>query len=281
MWSAFHFVILKYIMGGPLEALEADIHLYSKQIKDLKRGKCFEMSRRIQQAFLNLLGRDNKDDPTRMTGKAYPPIIFENNMKNDFFATGIRIFQGMLLTFFSKHVEKADKVLEVGHDFLQKANVANPNNMWDTFLTAVSSFAAARETKKKKYAKLGQICRKKIKKWLEMGNPTVMHYESLIDAERMAYQGNKYAALKHYEAAILLSAHGGYQQDAALASERLGEFHLTVMNDKDQAAYYFGQSLKYWKDWGAMAKVYVLQDAYADILPETSSIPTVISSSCS
>jgi hypothetical protein len=64
-----------------------------------------------------------------------------------------------------------------------------------------------------------------------MGNPNVKHYGLLLDAEWTALNGDKYNAIKKYEAAILLAGQGGYQQDAALATERLGDFYLRVMGD--------------------------------------------------
>ena len=74
--------------------------------------------------------------------------------------------------------------------------------MQDTYLKGVSCFAAARETRKSHYAKLGEICRSKIKKWIRKGNPNVKHYEALLDAEAFAWQRKHSAAMKSFELAI-------------------------------------------------------------------------------
>ena len=58
-----------------------------------------------------------------------------------------------------------------------------PDLMYDAFWNAVSCYAAARETGKKKYVKIARILRKKIKTWLERGNPNVKHYHALLKAE--------------------------------------------------------------------------------------------------
>ena len=55
-------------------------------------------------------------------------------------------------------------------------------------------------------------------------------------------------------------------QEAALASERLGEFHLTIMQDKEEAGYRFKEAVKYWGDWGAKAKVRHLQKKYSSLM---------------
>ena len=273
-------MILKYSIGGPLDALEADILLYSQQMKGLKRVQAYEVCRMLRQVFLNLLGKDNKDDPTQMYGESLSKEDLEKHQKDAFLLASLRCYHGILLAYFGAHVRLADSVVTAGHDYMQKAQVASPSIMFDTFLKGISCFAAARETGKKKYVTMGTTLRRKIRKWLAMGNPNVQHYESLLNAEYLALKkGTNVAAsiIKEYEAAIVLSARGGYRHDAALANERLGEFHLHVMNNPDDAAYCVRQSLQYWKDWGATAKVEAMEETYSHILimPESARRSTV------
>jgi hypothetical protein len=131
--------------------------------------------------------------------------------------------------------------------------------MQDTYLKGVSCFAAARETGKSHYAKLGEICRSKIKKWIHKGNPNVKHYEALLDAEALVWQGKYSTAMKSFELAVLLAGRGGYQHDAALASERYGEFHLSIMKDNEEGIYRLKEAARYWRCWGAHAKVEALE----------------------
>ena len=74
-----------------------------------------------------------------------------------------------------------------------------------------------------------------IKKWTEGGNPNTRHYLSLLDAEAMAWRGQLAQAANMYESSILFSARGGFQQDAALACERAGDFYLNIMKDEEEA----------------------------------------------
>jgi hypothetical protein len=264
-------LILKFLLGTSLASLEADLLLYSKQMKDLKRDQAHYLCKFLRQVFLNLMGRNNVEDPTLMTGDAMSDEDVALCQNNVFLRPGHSGVQSILLTYFGKHVPNADSTIESGHDVWAKANVATPNLMWDAFLKGVTFFAAARQTttrRRRKYVKLGQLYRSKIKKWLDMGNPNVKHYESLLDAEFLALRGKNAAAMKQYEVSIVLAARGGYQHDAALASERLGEFHLTVMKDRNEAAYRLGQATNYWKSWGAMAKVADLEKKYSQLLQQ-------------
>jgi hypothetical protein len=267
MYSIYVWLIYKYLIGSSLEGLEADSFVYLKQMKALKRDQSVYLTKALRQVVLNLLGRENADDPTRFSGDSLSEEELELYRDNPVIGSSFLVYHGILLTYFGEHVHYADMVIQLGHDHLQKAQVASPNNLWDTFLKGVSCFAAAQETGLKKYAKLGQIFRSKIQSWLDMGNPNVKHYGLLLDAEWTAFQGDKYDAIKQYEAAIVRAGRGGYQQDAALATERLGEFYLRIMGDRGDAAYQIEQSIKYWREWGAIAKVRHLEEKYADLLP--------------
>jgi hypothetical protein len=266
MWCIYHWLLYKYYIGSPLESVEADTLLYLKQMKVLKRGQTTYVTKVLRQLVLNLLGRENVDNPTRFLGTSLTEKEFELIRQNHFIYASFFSLHGILYTFFGEYVHYANIILKVGHDHYQKAHVGSANNMWDTFIKGVSCFAAAQETGKKKYFKMGQIFRAKINKWLDMGNPNVKQFGLLLDAECLAFQGKKYDAIKKYEAAILLAARGGYQQDAALATQRFGEFYLRVMGEQEDAAYHIAQSMKYWGQWGSKAKVRHLQEKYADLL---------------
>jgi hypothetical protein len=259
-------------LGSSLGNLDADSFVYCKQMKALKRDQAAAMMKHFRQVFLNLLGRNNGDNPTRLAGDSFSEYELERCLKDPFFGPIVRICQGMLWTYFGDYVRHAEMAIQMGSDDFTKAHVASSSAMWDSLFKGLSCIAAARETGKKKYAKMGQIFRTRIKTWLSQGNPNVKHYDSLLDAEWMALKGNKFVAIKHYEVAILVSARGGYHHDAALATERLGDYYLTVMSDREMATYQIGESIKFWGEWGAMAKVAHLQEKYADLMPKPTDI---------
>ena len=263
LFAIYQWLVFKFILGAPLESLEADIELYLRQMKDLNKAQVVKLTSTLWQAVLNLMRRDNKDDATRFYGKSLTEEDYDVAMSKTCWNASVCRFQGVLLTFFGQHVRQADFLVEHGHDYLAKTQVATPCIMHDTYLNGVSCFAAARETGKSHYAKLGEICRSKIKKWIRKGNPNVKHYETLLDAEAMAWHGKYAAAVKHFEDAILFSGRGGYQHDLAFASERLGEFQLSTMKDNDEGSYRLREAARYWRYWGAHAKVESLEQRAA------------------
>lgn len=110
--------------------------------------------------------------------------------------------------------------------------------------------------------------RSKIKRWQELGNLNVKHYENVLDADAAVLKGKKAEAIRHYEAAIIVAGRRGFKNDAAFACERFAEFQLSVMNERDEAKYRIQQSLDYWEDrgWGALGKVRHLKKKYSDLI---------------
>lgn len=230
MYSMYHWLAIKYIVGSPVEKLEEDVALYLKQMNDLKRDQAIKLTKCLHQMIWNLTGKNNSNDPTHFVGQSLSVQDFNTAQDEVFWMASVYTYRGALFTYFGEHIRNADMVLELGHNFLAKAHLASPNNMVDSYLKGISCFAAARQTGKRKYAKLAKIYRSKIKKWLDLGNPNVKHYDTFLDAEALALKGKRFSAIKHYEVTILQAARSGYQQDAALASERLGEYPLLVMH---------------------------------------------------
>ena len=76
--------------------------------------------------------------------------------------------------------------------------------------------------------------------------------------------GNKFEAIRNFESAVLLAARGGYQQDAALASEHLGMLHLD-MQENETAAHQLKEAIKYYQHYGATAKVMQLEGRYSHL----------------
>ena len=69
-------------------------------------------------------------------------------------------------------------------------------------------------------------------------------------------------ARKLFEMTILHSVRSGYIHDAALASERYGDFQRIVKKDSYEAQYRYKEAIKYYEEWGAMAKVKEIKAKY-------------------
>ena len=271
-WAVAVWLQVKLLMGSSLDTVERAASMYSKQMKDLKRDQAFYSLRLMSQTIHNLMGRNMPNDgnvsydPTSIIGD----VISEDDLEycrttSPFLQTSVHSFESILLALFGAHKRHADLTIKLGHDYVAKVQVASPTIVRDKLLKGVSCYAAARETGKKKYGKMGHLVRSKMQKWLDMGNPNIEHLVSLLDAEAMALKNKKISSakvvIKQFEVAIAQAVRGGYKHDAALACERLGEYYLTELpkESQDKAQGQFEQAIKYWRSWGAMGKVHHLE----------------------
>jgi len=263
-WAAVNWLQLKLYAGAPLHALKVDFDVLMSQMKAMKKHRAYTFMQPVYQAVLNLIGKDNMDDPSSLVGVALPSTMFDSCLDDPFFKPSICIHQCMLLTYFGEHVKHIRLLAGMGIDYVVQALMAAPENMINTFLNGFSCFAAAHETGEESYAELGQICRDRIKNWVDMGNPNVKHYDLFLDAEYSVLKGQRVSAVQSYKAAIGVALEGGFVQDAALACERLGELHAYGSGDLREAQCWLRRSAGYWVAWGAVGKARHLQDKYPD-----------------
>ncbi|CAB9521070.1 expressed unknown protein [Seminavis robusta] len=278
MWAIHHYIEIRYMASVPLQTLAADLQVYIRQMKDLNREIHFMFCSIMLQTVLNLMGRNNSTEPTNMVGDAFTEELkqrFDGEMIFAGASGELRLYETILLGYFGEYARIADHVVDAGPDFLLKINMGQMTNPWDIYLKGVSCFATARQTGRKRYAKLGRIFRSKIKKWVDDGDSNIGHYLCLLDAEAMALQGDNSRATQLYETTILLAARSGLLHDAALASERAGDFYLTILQDRDEARYRFREAVKYWTNWGAIGKVAVLERQYADLLQQPPGVVSI------
>ena len=274
-WCIYLYIMGKFMLGSPIQPMMNDLEAYAKQMKELKRDIVVAYSHMMHQALSNCAGRENADDPTRLSGDCVSAEKCHEYAQNVSLRDGYLQWSGFLQTLFGEHEEVAKTVLKVGHDYLEKAKPAAMTIMWDSFLKGLSCLVAAQETGNKKYAKIGTAIRNKIKQWADQGNPNVKHYVVLLDAELSALNDNLPNAVRHYQYAIIMAGRGGYLHDAALASERYADFQLKRKGDEDEAEYRIGKAIGYWREWGALAKVEQLERKYPSLVPQPDQIVSI------
>ena len=258
-WSAVNWLQIKLYAGASLETMLVDFEVHLHQMKAVNANMAYTFMQPVHQAVLNLTGRDNLDDPTSLVGQALSENELGACLNDSFVKPSICIHQCLLLTYFGEHEKHATLFAGMGPNYIAEALIGAPENMINTFVNGLSCFAAAIEKGDKQFARLGQVCRKRIRKWAEMGNPNVKHYGLFLDAEYHVLKKKNSMARERYQAAIVSAIDGGFIQDAALACERLAEFHIYVQGDMNQARNCILQSADYWRAWGALGKVRHLQ----------------------
>ena len=94
------------------------------------------------------------------------------------------------------------------------------------------------------------------------------HYFWFLEVESLALKGKEAEAVNLFKRAIKMSTRGGFQQDVALANERLGDLYLKWQNP-DKAIYHLKEAIKFWKSWGAQGKVDSLARKHSVVFART------------
>jgi hypothetical protein len=240
-------------------------------MKELQKENAADLTSIYWQTILNLTGRSAHTSVLRGDVLVDSQKIHSVDAHGPLHLAMYNALQTRLYVIFGEHEKGASLALGVTRDdLLSKVAIAHPLIMGDTFTRGVCLFAMARKTKRRTFARRAKEIRSLIKSWVNQGNPNVQHYLALLDAEMAALKGKIQSAERHFQDAVITAARGGFVHDAALASERYGEF---LLNDKPQpceldkreASYRFGEAIKYYSDWGAVSKVASLQKKYADL----------------
>jgi histidine kinase len=261
------YIVLGFQSGRSLKLLEADCGIYYKQMKEHQTEHTADVTSLFWQIILNLTGRSAHSSVLRGDVMVDSQKIYDvDDDQGPILLAVYKALQSRLCVIFGEHEKGAALALGVPRDdLLSKVAIGHPLIMGDTFTRGVCLFAMARKTKRRKFARRAKEIRLLIKSWGDQGNPDVRHYLALLDAEMAALKGKIQTAEKHFQDAVITAARGGFIHDAALASERYGEF---LLNDKPQpceldkreASYRFGEAVKYYSDWGADSKVASLQN---------------------
>jgi hypothetical protein len=144
--------------------------------------------------------------------------------------------------------------------------------MGDMFCRGISLFASAQNNHKRWPAKrYGRKILCTFQSWFKQGNPNVKHYEMILTAESARLNNKKSldaVVVSLYRKGIVCAARNGFVQDAAIASERLADYIMTVKrDDKDAAILQYKEAERFYAAWGAERKVRMIREKYSD-MPE-------------
>ncbi|CAJ1955731.1 unnamed protein product [Cylindrotheca closterium] len=248
-------IVIPYQTGKPLESILSKCSALAAQCEELKLA-LHEITVRLHwQLILDLMGASEK--VAVLNGDSVNVEKWQESKVDQQFKE-INEF-----VFLGEYEAAARVALDLG-DSYDKTRTNMPQVMPVNFLRALAMYTMARHTRKGKYLRQAKRLRDKIGGWLKAGNPNVSHFYPLLCAEQAAIDKKKEDARRHYHDAIVLSARTGHIQYAALANERYADFCRNELGDEDEASFRIEEAIRYYKEWGAHAKVERLQRIYGD-----------------
>ena len=93
---------------------------------------------------------------------------------------------------------------------------------------------------------------KMLKKWADAGNPNIVHFMKLIEAEMAAVLKPKTAG-PLYETAIKLASRAGLRHDMAAAHHRAARYFFVVQKDDHWGSFHIDKAVQEYSDWGAIS----------------------------
>ncbi|KAG7363763.1 multi-sensor signal transduction multi-kinase [Nitzschia inconspicua] len=253
-----------YSTGKPLSNLEADMRDYAEQMKECRMLQQLKFLSLTWQTILNLLGRSK--DPLVLTGEAMDrdKTLAGAEIENDPPLKAQLYCHELQLAVYLCDFTLASSLLK-HTSCIGAVNPANPI-IWRTALfEGITAFEMAQQGNKK-YRAVGTKSLKKVKGWVDQGNPNCVHILYLLQAEKFHCDGSIEEARSHYDKSILIAARNGFLSDRALANERCGRMYQRT-KDEYWTTEYFHRAYDIYVELEARVKVEQLQKVHKSFRP--------------
>jgi len=265
--SVFYLEIF-YFVGFPLSNLLKDLTSFSQEMNDYNMQVTLNYLNVYHQSVLNLTHESIPEDPTKLDGIA----MKEDSILN----CGIQKvlvnfwFGKLVLSTYFQNIEVTKECLE--HLSFGRPDGADGCMFWVTTLLWCEGLGAiqlARLTKKRKYFVLARKRLKELKTWMRKGSVNCYHSLLHLEAEMAILNSRPSLEIKEkFDSAISAARRMGWNNAAALASERAALYFRDVSHDEDRASIYMMTSHELYERWGATSKSLMMTRDYPNLLAE-------------
>ncbi|KAL3941791.1 MAG: hypothetical protein SGBAC_003907 [Bacillariaceae sp.] len=250
-WSLLFFVaMIPYMLGKKLAPLLEECQKALTHVEEGGWADHVVTMKLMIHLIKNLQGKDSR--------QSLGSIDFPEEWKTTPMYIGTAHFAKCEILFFYNLEAVAYLSIQNG-DLLKKSLPGTILTMIDNFHQAVSLYVMARRTKKRKFRVAARRLRRTLQRWSKAGNPNVVHFVMLLDAEDAALTKNIKVATESYQKAIVFAGRMGELHHAGMFNERYADFLLDACDDSEGAKYQINQAIRYYQDWGADGKVNMLQ----------------------
>ncbi|CAJ1958856.1 unnamed protein product [Cylindrotheca closterium] len=265
--SLYSFMMVLYyelVSGRSLRAAADETRETIRNIKSMNRGWQVHLMSIMFQVILNMQGQS--EDPLVLKGEAIDEALLDPEASGGLDYTLLHGFKGIIFTFCGNHRANAEETLEK-MPFLVDAISGNAIAFWFQIYVAISCLHCARSCGKRssKYRRYGKETSKKTKTWIAQGCPNLKQLDLLMDAELAVLANDPAKACRVYRRSVEVGKKVHRPNDAGLASERLGEFLLSI-NDKDGAKAALLEAMDLYSLWESDYKVESIRSKHEELL---------------
>lgn len=190
----------------------------------------------------------------------------EKNLLAIFYYSLVRLRMNYLFGEYSKCLTFLPEMQQIVGQKTALGNLHIPEFHLYQSLTLTATYAEANTAQKIKSLMTIRANRIKMLQWAKSCPENFRHKYDLISAELMRIRRRFRRAQKFYHAAIEGAKLNGYQQEEAIACERLGLLYLDT-NCKDEAGFFMQRAYRCYQAWGASEKAKALDEKYPSLIP--------------
>ena len=190
----------------------------------------------------------------------------ENNMLGTFYFSLVRLRINYHFGKYSKCRNLLPDMQRIVRKKTALGNLHIPEFYLYYSLTLTASYPEADLKRKTKYLIYLHANQLKMLRWAKACPENFRHKYDLVAAEMMRMRGRFQKAQRLYHAAIEGARVNGFQQEEAIACERLALLYLDS-SCKDEAGFFMQKAHKSYLSWGASEKAKELEEKYASLIP--------------
>lgn len=205
----------------------------------------------------------------RLQGVSDPthPVLFPDQTFPEGY-TDVEIMTVTLQGFAAlclEHPNQAFEYARQGWAALDDGGVFAPAIAIDLVFLHMIALTAEGESGSGKYARIFRRLRRMLRLWVDFNPPNFRHFHLLVEAEISRLRGQRLRAMDLYDEAIAACRDRGVLHYAALTNELAGRFYLEAGKTK-LACPYLIEARYLFDQWGAAAKVQLMDEQYAGLL---------------
>jgi hypothetical protein len=249
VWNRFDF--------GPLPVLEGEIRDAVDLMVVHGQLACRDMIRGVWQATVKLMGQSPDGDPSKLSGDILSEMDIATWRTSNFSLFVWAQHYEMLLSYLFGRYEEAVNASDHCRKFIDRS-LGTTDVSTVVLLSGLSHLAVERVSPRRGQMKWVMKCRRKMERWARHAPFNFLGMQFLLEAELASVRGDADAALSKFLCAIALEKESRALLRVALGNERLGR-HLTGSGQHAEGRRYLLESLTFYGEYGATAKVRHLQ----------------------
>jgi PAS domain S-box-containing protein len=269
-YCSMAYIYNSYFMGKNLEDFEQETLPLHKQIQDNKLEVTAAYTALCHQVAANLMVEH--DQPWVFTGAHFHE---ENGLRRAKELNDQHLFANfhlhkLMMKFLFGHPRAAQEhaaAFEQSKIAVAGMTVIPVFYCYDS-LTRLAAYAECSPEEQRTIRSRVRSNQKRLRRWARHAPDNYLHKYLLVEAERARIRGQENQAAALYQQAIAQARENDFLQEVALGYELLAQHELAMGRHKSSMEQ-MSASLRFYRQWGAFAKVHQLESRFPDLTSGT------------